>query len=87
MSDFLQGGTMVGAFAIALFFLRYWKDTSDRLFAAFAVAFTLFGTSRIALHLIDVESEARVWVFGLRALAFMTIIAAVVDKNLRDPPA
>jgi hypothetical protein len=86
MSDFLQGGTMVGGFAIALFFLRYWKDTGDRLFAAFAVAFTLFGISRLALHAIDVESEARVWVYGLRALAFATIIAAVVDKNLRDPP-
>ena len=86
MSDFLQGGTMVAAFAIAVFFLRYWKDTGDRLFAAFAASFTLFGTSRIALHAMDAESETRVWVYVLRALAFVAIIAAVIDKNLREPP-
>ena len=86
MSDFLQGGTMLAAFAIAVFFLRYWRDTGDRLFAAFSAAFTLFGASRIALHAIDAESETRVWVYVLRALAFATIITAVVDKNLRDAP-
>ena len=86
MSDFLQGGTMMAAFGVSVFFLRYWRDTGDRLFAAFAGAFALFGVSRIALHSIEADSETRVWVYFLRALAFLTIVAAVVDKNLREPP-
>ena len=85
MCDFLQGGTMLGAFACSVFFVRYWRDTGDRLFGAFAAAFALFGVSRIALHSLNADSETRVWVYVLRALAFATIIAAVVDKNLRDP--
>jgi hypothetical protein len=86
MSDFLQGGTMLAAFAIALFFLRYWRDTGDRLFGVFALAFTLFGLSRIALQELSTDSETRVWVYALRAGAFLAIFGAVVDKNLRQPP-
>jgi O-antigen/teichoic acid export membrane protein len=82
MSDFLQGGTTVAAFAIAVFFLRYWRDTADRLFAVFSAAFLLFGVSRVALHLLDTDSETRVWVYALRAAAFLAIIFAVVDKNM-----
>jgi hypothetical protein len=86
VSDFLQGATMLGAFAIALFFLRYWRDTGDRFFAVFALAFGLFGVSRIALHSLAADSETRTWVYALRAAAFAAIIIAVVDKNLRQPP-
>lgn len=87
MSDFLQGATMLAAFAIAVFFLRFWRDTGDRLFGVFAAAFTLLGISRIALNILDVESEARTWVYALRAAAFLAIIAAVIDKNVRDDAA
>jgi hypothetical protein len=83
VSDFLQGATMLAAFAIAVFFLRYWRDTADRLFGVFAAAFALFGVSRAALHVLDVDSEARVWVYALRAAAFLAIIIAIIDKNMR----
>jgi hypothetical protein len=82
MSPFLQGATMLGSFAIAIFFLRYWRVTHDRLFGVFAAAFALFGANRIVLSLLDPASEARTWVYALRAAAFIMIIAAVVDKNL-----
>ncbi len=73
---------MLCAFAVAVFFLRYWRVTKDRLFAVFAAAFALFGGSRIALHVLDAESEARTWVYALRAAAFLAIIAAIIDKNV-----
>lgn len=82
MSEFLQGATMLGSLAVATFFLRYWSETRDRLFLVFAAAFTLFGGSRIALTLLEEGSEARTWVYALRAAAFLAIIAAVLDKNL-----
>ena len=78
----MQGAMSVAAFAIAVFFLRYWRDTSDRLFGVFAAAFALFGASRIALQLLDSESEARTWVYALRAAAFLAIVVAVIDKNV-----
>ena len=83
MSNFLQGATMLASFAVAVFFLRYWRDTRDRLFGVFAVAFTLFGVNRILFAALDTESEARTWLYVVRALMFLAIIAAVVDKNVR----
>ena len=82
MSEFLQGATAACGFAICVFFLRYWRDTGDRLFAVFAAAFALFGTSRAVLSTLDRESEARTWVYALRAAAFLAIAAAVIDKNV-----
>lgn len=39
--NFLYGVAACGCWAIAIFFLRYWRDTNDRLFLLFAVAFVL----------------------------------------------
>jgi hypothetical protein len=85
MTDFLQGATAMGSFAIAVFFIRYWRQTRDRLFGVFAGAFLLYGANRIALAVLDPNSEARTWVYLLRALTFLAIIAAIIDKNLRPP--
>ncbi len=82
MSEFLQGATMLASAAVAVFFLRYWRQTSDRLFAVFAAAFAVFALNRLLLAALDERSEARTWVYGLRALAFAMIAAAVLDKNV-----
>jgi hypothetical protein len=84
VSTFVQGATMLASFAVALFFLRYWRDSRDRLFGVFALAFVLFGVTRILLVAVDADSEARTWVYLLRALMFLAIIAAVIDKNLQQ---
>lgn len=84
MSDFFQGAMMLAGFAIAVFFARYWRDTGDRLFGVFALAFALFGASRIALFAVG-DSETRTWVYGLRAATFLMIIVAILDKNLTAP--
>ena len=81
MNDFLQGATMLASLGVALFFLRYWRRTGDRLFAAFAAAFLVFAVNRVLLAALDQESEARTYVYVVRALAFVLIAAAVLDKN------
>ncbi len=82
MNDFLQGATMLASLGVALFFLRYWLRTRDRLFLAFSLAFSVFAMNRVLLSLLEEESEARTYVYLLRALAFLLIAVAVVDKNL-----
>lgn len=81
MNDFLQGATMLASLGVALFFLTYWRRTRDRLFLAFAVAFTVFAVNRAVLSALDEASEARTFVYLLRALAFTCIALAVLDKN------
>ena len=78
---FLNGASVVAAAAIALFFLRFWRDSGDRFFAFFALAFAVFAVNRAVLTALDDESEARTVVYLFRALAFGLIVAAIVDRN------
>ncbi|MBW3628846.1 MAG: hypothetical protein KY464_06065, partial [Gemmatimonadetes bacterium] len=64
-----------------LHFLKFRHRTRDRLFLAFAAAFTLLAVQRAALVLLADLSEATLYLYGLRVIAFLLIIAAIVDKN------
>lgn len=80
----LVAGVIVAGYALAgLFFLRYWRDTRDRLFAIFAVAFWVLAVMRIALSYVD-EDEIRTYLYWGRFLAFVLILGAILDKNRRQ---
>jgi hypothetical protein len=81
MVNFLSGVIFAGSLTAALFFLRFWRQTGDRLFAMFSLAFTLIGVSRLILAVLEEGNEARTWVYLLRLATFLLIIVAVVDKN------
>ena len=83
--DLLNGGTMVAALVIALFFFRYWRRTKDRLFLMFSAGFLTFAVSRLLLAVLDEAAEGRVLVYLLRLLAFALILAAIIDKNRSSP--
>lgn len=83
MSDFLQGATMLASLGVALFFLVYWRRTRDRLFLAFSLAFAVFAVNRVLLSTLAEDSEARTAVYVVRALTFLLIAGAVLDKNVR----
>jgi hypothetical protein len=85
-ADFVSGATMAAALVIALFFFRYWSQTHDRLFLMFALGFLVFSTSRLILAFFEEDDEGRVYVYGLRLVAFLLILAAIIDKN-RSAPA
>ena len=81
MTDFVLGGTAIASLAIALFFFRFYRDTTDRLFAAFAAAFFIFGANRLILALVDEDADGRIYAYTLRFLAFMLVVWGIVDKN------
>jgi hypothetical protein len=83
VTDVLAGGTAVACLAIGLFFLRFWRESHDRLFLAFAAAFWIFGLNRLVLAMLDRDHEARVAVYSLRAAAFVVLVVAIVDRNRR----
>jgi hypothetical protein len=86
MIDFLSGASALASILIALFFLRFWLDTRDRLFAIFSLAFAIFAANRVVLSILDETDEARTWVYLLRAAAFLLILVAIVDKNRSADP-
>jgi hypothetical protein len=78
---FLHGVCAATAFAVGLSFYRFWRDTTDRLFGFFGTAFVLFAVSWTMLALIPAGHESRPYIYLVRLVAFLLIIAAIVDKN------
>ncbi|MEO6710018.1 MAG: DUF5985 family protein, partial [Planctomycetota bacterium] len=69
MIEFLSGAVAMGYFTAALFFIRFWQKSHDRLFLAFAIAFAIFAVSRTALAFFD-DDETRTYIYLLRLAAF-----------------
>lgn len=81
MSHFISGMIAMGYLVAGFFFLRFWRDTRDRLFAMFGAAFFILALQRFGLEFTtQTPDRATLWYF-VRLLAFLIIIAAVVDKN------
>ena len=81
VSNFLYGATFLGDLVIAVFFLRFWRQSRDRLFAIFSLAFFAFAINRVLLTFLGEGDEARTFVYIVRLISFLLIIAAVIDKN------
>ncbi|MGH9442087.1 MAG: DUF5985 family protein [Thermoanaerobaculia bacterium] len=77
--SFLSGFLTMGYGVASLFFFRFWRNSRDRLFLFFGLAFLLLGIDRLVVSLPDVGADAYVF----RAVAFLVILAAIVDKNRR----
>ncbi|HEV7221867.1 MAG TPA: DUF5985 family protein [Pirellulales bacterium] len=86
MVNFLMGATAMACAVAGLFFLRFWRETGDRLFAIFAAAFWLFGLTRFALSLSPTTNvhefgEHEFYIYLVRLAVFALILLAVLDKN------
>jgi hypothetical protein len=78
---FLGGMLAMGYLVAATFFLRYWRRTRERLFVIFAVALLILAIQRLLLAVNLAIIEDQTWYYGLRLLAFVLILFAIVDKN------
>lgn len=86
MIQFLSGAATLAHLIAALFFLRFWRKTADRLFFVFALAFVLFALNQGLAHLLSVYHEPTSFIYALRVLGFVLILYAIVDKNLSAKP-
>ena len=86
----LVSGAIVMGYGVAgLFFLRFWRETRDRLFLIFAGAFWILGAQRLALAFSRDMVEDDTGLYLVRLFAFLLILGAIVDKNRssQSPPA
>jgi amino acid transporter len=81
LSQLISGALVMGYFVAGLYFLRFWRDTRDRLFGIFAAAFWLLAAQRAALALTVDPTGEQVVLYSVRLLAFVLILAAIIDKN------
>jgi hypothetical protein len=73
----------MGCVVAALYFFRFWKDTGDRLFVLFGIAFAVLAIHRGALALSPHTAESEPYFYLARLGAFILIAFAVADKNRR----
>lgn len=83
MGMFLWGAQASAALIASMFFLRFWTQTRDRLFALFSAAFLVFALNWLLIAVYPYDDESRHEVFFVRLFAFLLIIAGIIDKNRR----
>lgn len=81
MTLVISGMLAAGYAVAALFFLKFWSRTRDRLFAYFAAAFALLAAQRIAISAYEGMPEEAPFLYGLRLVAFLVMLWAIIDKN------
>jgi len=83
MDLLLLGAIATASLTVGLFFLRFWKDTRDRLFLFFAMSFLLEGFNRAVLGLSDSPNEGQPFFYFVRFVSYLLILIAIVTKNWR----
>lgn len=82
MIEFLSGAITMGFVVAAGFFARFWRETADRLFLAFAIAFALLALNQALAQWLGAADERVAYTYLLRVLGFALILGAIIDKNL-----
>jgi Family of unknown function (DUF5985) len=77
----VSGAITMGYAVVGLFFLRFWRETRDRLFLIFAIAFWILSAQRVALVFSRHMAETGTGLYLARLFAFLLILAAIIDKN------
>jgi hypothetical protein len=78
---FLSGMLAAGYAVVATFFFRFWKQTRDRFFVYFTLAFALLAIQRTMVIDEFALIEDKTWAYGLRLVAFLLILYAIIEKN------
>jgi len=83
LPDFMTGAIAMGLTVAGCFFLRYWRESRDRFFGFFALAFFALAINRALLVFTYANQENALVPYVVRLLAFVIILMAILDKNLR----
>lgn len=81
MEQLMMGAIAAGSATVALFFLRFWRQTRDRFFLLFAAAFLLEAVDRVGLALVPYAAEDEPVFYMVRLLAYGLILVAIWQKN------
>jgi len=85
MIDFLGGASTAASWIVALFLLKFWRETRDRLLLLFGLAFLVLGLNWLLVSAYHPGEETRHYYYGIRLVAFLLIIGGILDKNRRGP--
>lgn len=80
VNAWLSGAICMAALVIALFFLRYWYHSRDKLFLYFSLAFVLEAAHRMLLAT-QVGNPDAPQFYLIRLIEYTLILVAIIQKN------
>lgn len=84
LNELVWGATAMGCWTAGFFFLRFWKQSRDRLFLIFALAFWVLSLNWIVLAVEPrTTGETHSYAYVIRLVAFLLLLGGIVDKNRR----
>lgn len=86
MKIYAWGLLTMASVVAALFFLRFWRETRERLFGFFALAFFGLGATWLGLAIINhpADEAQQEYAYVVRLVAFVILIIGIIDKNRRS---
>lgn len=81
VEGFLLGVLATMFIIAAVYFLKFWNETRDSFFLAFAASFLVEGISRVFVLFQPKPNESSPWIYIIRLLASLFILAAILKKN------
>lgn len=81
IQPFLLGVLATMFIGASVFFLRFWTETRDIFFLAFAASFLVEGLSQIIILFQPQPNESSPEMYLIRLLASLLILAAILKKN------
>ena len=82
VEGFLLGVIVTASMVAAAFFWKFWRQTRDILFLAFAAAFFVESVNRLSFLFIEAPNEGKPVIYVVRLVAFLLILAAIIKKNM-----
>ena len=84
LDHFLLGFIVAASLAALMFFLRFWRSTSDPLFLSFAFFFAVQSITHAFVLGIPRPNEGNPWLYALRLISVLYLLGAILWKNRRS---
>jgi Family of unknown function (DUF5985) len=79
----MQGAIAMGYLIVACFFLRFWKETHERLFIFFTTGFAVLALHRTLFALCYDMHQWDELTFALRLAGYSIILGGIIERRLR----
>lgn len=84
INPLLLGAISMTCFVAGMFFIKFWKATRDRFFLFFSFSFLIEGLNRILMGIFPSETDRDLMIYSIRAISYLLILIAIIDKNRRS---
>jgi uncharacterized membrane protein HdeD (DUF308 family) len=81
LNGFLLGIIVACSLTAGAFFIKFWRQTRDTLFLAFAASFIVEGFNRAMILFVDEPNLGHPVIYLVRLLSYLLILIAIINKN------